>query len=167
MKAQVFTAEQLVPLPREAVFAFFSEPQNLEAITPPWLGFHIVGQSTAKIEEGTELTYSLRIHGLPVTWRSRIDEWRPNERFVDVQLKGPYAEWHHTHSFYDRGPDTLIRDEVRYRLPLGRLGHWIAGWYVASDVKKIFAYRNAKTAELLRPAAGHAVERDDRQPSTR
>jgi ligand-binding SRPBCC domain-containing protein len=102
-----------------------------------------------------------------VTWRSRIDEWRPNERFVDVQLNGPYAEWHHMHSFYDRGPDTLIRDEVRYRLPLGRLGHWIAGRYVASDIKKIFAYRNSRTAELLRPAVGHAVKRDDRQPSTR
>jgi ligand-binding SRPBCC domain-containing protein len=156
MQDQVFTAEQLVPLPREAVFAFFSEPSNLEAITPSWLRFRIVSRSTAEIEEGTELTYRLRIRGLQMTWRSRIDEWRPNERFVDVQLKGPYAKWHHTHSFHDHEEGTLIRDRVIYCLPLGKLGHWIGGRFVASDVRKIFAYRTARTAELLQAAGGDA-----------
>lgn len=149
MKDQVFTAEQLVPSPRERVFAFFSDARNLEAITPPWLGFSIVDQSTEEIEQGTELTYRLRIHGLTVNWRSRINEWSPHERFVDVQLKGPYAKWHHTHSFHDRGKATLIRDRVLYRLPMGWLGHWIGGRFVASDVERIFAYRAARTDELL------------------
>ena len=108
-----------------------------------------MNQSTAEIEEGTELTYRLRIHGLPLTWRSRIEEWRAGEAFVDVQLKGPYAKWHHTHTFHDRGPDTLIRDRVLYRLPLGRLGDLIGRRFVASDVQKIFEYRAARTAELL------------------
>ncbi len=149
MKDQVFETELRVPVPRDVAFAFFSAPANLEAITPAWLKFRIAGQSTAEIREGTELSYHLWIHGLPVTWRSRIEEWRPNERFVDVQLKGPYARWHHTHSFYDLGPDTLIRDRVLYRLPLGRLGRWLGGRFVASDIKKIFAYRAARTLELL------------------
>ena len=73
----------------------------------------------------------------------------PNERFVDVQLKGPYAKWHHTHSFHDHDEGTLIRDSVLYRLPMGRLGHWVAGRFVVADVKKIFAYRKDKTDELL------------------
>jgi ligand-binding SRPBCC domain-containing protein len=152
MQDQVFRAEQLVPLPREAVFAFFSDAHNLEAITPPWLGFRIADQSTEVIERGTELTYRLRIHGLPVTWRSRIDEWSPHERFVDVQLKGPYAKWHHTHSFHDRGTATLIRDRVLYRLPMGWLGHCLGSRFVASDVKRIFDYRAARTEELLMAA---------------
>ncbi len=152
MKDQVFESEQRVPVPREVAFAFFSAPANLEAITPPWLRFRIVNQSTPELREGTELSYQLRIHGLPVTWRSRIDEWRPNERFVDVQLKGPYAMWHHTHSFHDGGADTLIRDRVLYRSPLGRLGQMLGGRFVASDVKQIFAYRAGKILELLRPS---------------
>jgi ligand-binding SRPBCC domain-containing protein len=156
MQDRVFIADQLVPLARDEVFGFFSDPRNLEAITPPFLGFRIVGQSTAELREGTELTYRLRIHGMPVTWRSKIAEWCPNERFVDVQLKGPYARWHHTHSFHDRGPATLIRDRVLYRLPLGRLGHWAAGRFVAADVQKIFEYRAARTAELLGVAEGDA-----------
>ena len=153
MQDQVFTAEQLVPHSREVGFGFFSEPRNLEAITPTFLGFRIVDQSTEKIEQGTELTYRLRIHGLPATWRSKIDEWIPNERFVDVQLKGPYAKWHHTHSFHDRGSATLIRDRVAYRLPLGWLGPRVGGRFVASDLRKIFAYRAAMTEELLLAAA--------------
>jgi ligand-binding SRPBCC domain-containing protein len=150
MPDREFTTEQVIPRPREAVFAFFSEPRNLEAITPPWLRFRIVGQSTAQVGEGTELTYRLRIRGFPVTWRSKIEEWRPNDRFVDIQLEGPYARWHHTHTFHDSGSGTLIRDRVLYRLPLGRLGDWVGGRWVASDVSKIFAYRAAKTAALLR-----------------
>ena len=156
MQDQVFTAEQLVPFPRETVFGFFSDARNLEAITPPWLGFRIVEQSTEKIEQGTELTYRLRIHGLTMTWRSRIDEWIPDQRFVDVQLKGPYAKWHHTHSFHDRGTATLIRDRVLYRLPMGLPGQWIGGRFVASDIKKIFAYRAARTDALLSAAGRHA-----------
>jgi hypothetical protein len=154
MNDRVFRAEQRVPVPREVAFAFFSAPTNLEAITPPWLRFRIVHQSTPELGEGTELVYRLRIHGLPLTWRSRIDDWRPNERFVDVQLNGPYAAWHHTHSFHDAGADTLIRDHVLYRLPLGRLGEWIGGRFVAADVRRIFAYRAAKILELLRPRGG-------------
>ena len=149
MADRVFATEQLVPLPREAVFEFFSDPHNLEAITPPFLGFRIIDRTSAEIEEGTELTYKLRIHGLPATWRSRITEWTPNERFVDEQLKGPYAKWHHTHSFHDREGGTLIRDRVLYRLPFGRLGQLVAGRFVAADVQKIFDYRAVKTAELL------------------
>ena len=149
MQERVFTVEQLVPLARDAAFAFFSDPRNLEAITPPFLGFRIVDQSTAEMREGTELTYRLRIHGVPVTWRSKIAEWCSNEGFVDVQLKGPYAKWRHTHSFHDRGSATLIRDHVLYRLPLGKLGHWVGGRFVAADVKRIFEYRAARTAELL------------------
>jgi hypothetical protein len=135
---------------RAEAFAFVSAPANLEAITPPWLQFRITHQSTPELREGTELTYRLRIHGVWVTWRSRIEEWRPDEQFADVQLKGPYAAWRHTHIFHDRGADTLIRDRVLYRLPLGRLGQWLGGRFVASDVEKIFAYRAAKTLELLR-----------------
>ena len=149
MPDRLFETEQLVPLARGSVFAFFAEPRNLEAITPPWLRFHIVDQSTGCVEEGTELTYRLRIRGFPVTWRSRIEEWQPNDRFVDVQLRGPYARWHHTHTFHDSGSGTLIRDRVLYRLPLGRWGDWIGGRLVAADVGKIFAYHASRTAELL------------------
>jgi len=149
MKDTLFTVEQYIERPRSEVFAFFSTPRNLEAITPPWLRFRMLDQSTNEIGEGTELTYRLRIRGLPVTWKSRIEEWRPGQGFVDVQVRGPYSKWHHTHAFEDHGSGTVIRDRVLYRLPLAPLGDWIAGGLVRSDVQKIFRFRRARTAELL------------------
>jgi ligand-binding SRPBCC domain-containing protein len=82
MPGRELVVEKLVPLPRDAVFAFLSEPLNLEVISPPWLSFRIVGHSTPEDGKGTELTDRIRIHGIPVTWRSRIDDWRPNDSWT-------------------------------------------------------------------------------------
>jgi len=151
---RVFESEQLVTRPVDEVFAFFSVPDNLERITPPWLRFRLVHRTTADIREGTELTYRLRIHGLPVTWRSVILEWEPGRRFVDLQQRGPYALWHHTHTFAAVDGGTRIGDRVRYRLPLGRLGDLVGGRLVARDVQRIFDYRRATIDRLFHPGAG-------------
>jgi len=146
---QVFTDEQFIPLPREQVFAFFATASNLEAITPPRFKFRIIRQSAPRPGVGVEYTYKLLIHGIPMRWTSRLTEWRPGERFVDVQVRGPYAEWHHTHTFEDSEGGTLIRDRVSYRIPFGRFGRLLGGRLVDADIRKIFRHRKARTAELL------------------
>ena len=155
MPERVFEAEQVVPRPLGEVFAFFSVPENLERITPPWLGFRLVHRTTPDVREGTELTYRLRIHGLPVTWRSRIEQWEPGRKFVDVQLQGPYAMWRHTHTFAAVEGGTRVGDLVRYRLPLGRVGDLLGGALVSRDVRRIFEYRTSVIERLL-GAAGPA-----------
>lgn len=141
MTERVYRKSDWVPAPIEKVFAFFSDAQNLERMTPPWLRFKILSQSTPQIQLGTEFEYSLRIKGVPVRWRSRIDEWAPNQSFVDIQLKGPYAKWHHTHTFRTENGGTRMEDIVLYRLPFGLMGDALMGWYVSRDVKEIFEYR--------------------------
>jgi uncharacterized protein len=134
-------SEQWLPLTPEELFPFYCDEHNLEELTPPFLKFNVVGKSTAEIEEGTLIDYKLSVHGLPFGWRTRIEEWTPNKRFVDTQLKGPYAKWYHVHDFIPFAGGTLVRDRVTYKLPLGFLGDIAAGWKVGGDVKKIFAYR--------------------------
>lgn len=146
---QVFIAEQFLPLPREKVFPFFAEARNLETITPPLLNFQVEKMSTEKIQEGTLIDYKLKIRGVPVGWRTRIEEWNPIDKFVDTQLKGPYKKWHHTHTFEDLGSGTLMRDVVRYQLPLGKLGQVFGGAFVRGDVEEIFAYRQKVVPEIL------------------
>ncbi len=146
---QVFFAQQYFDLPREKVFHFFSKAENLEAITPPLLNFHVQAMSTEKIQEGTLIDYKLKIRGVPVSWRTRIEEWSPAQRFVDTQLKGPYKVWHHTHAFEDLGSGTLMTDVVKYVLPLGLLGRLAGGAFVKGDVEKIFAYRRQTVPKLL------------------
>jgi ligand-binding SRPBCC domain-containing protein len=137
----ILSREQRLPDPPAAVFPFFGEPENLEAITPPWLRFRIVA-APDELGVGSLIEYRLRLHGVPVAWLTRIEEWVPGERFVDAQLHGPYALWHHTHEFLADGDGgTLMRDTVRYALPFGPLGEVAHRLFVARDLERIFDYR--------------------------
>lgn len=138
---QVLFQEQYLPFRKEDVFPFFSAAENLEKITPPLLNFSVLAKSTPEIQEGTLIDYRLKIRGVPARWRTLIADWDPPREFVDTQLKGPYRTWHHRHQFEDLGAGVLMRDRVRYRLPLGTLGTLLAGSFVRGDVEKIFAFR--------------------------
>ncbi|MFT7464774.1 MAG: ligand-binding SRPBCC domain-containing protein [Pseudohongiellaceae bacterium] len=138
--------EITVAKPLSVVFDFFSDPHNLEAITPPWLHFNIRSLSDPAVCEGTKIQYGLRVHGLPLRWTSRISSWEPPHRFVDEQLRGPYRLWVHTHTFEARGAETFIGDHVRY----APLGGWLADrLLVRADLKRIFDYRQQRIGELL------------------
>ena len=132
------------------VFPFFADAGNLEAITPPWLGFRIVTPRPIEMRVGTIIEYRLRLHGLPISWLTQIADWQPGVRFVDMQLRGPYALWHHTHDF-EALPEggTLMRDTVRYALPLGPLGAVAQRSLVKRDLDRIFDFRHAEVARRL------------------
>ena len=149
MSEHILTATQTIALPREEVFAFFADAGNLERITPPELNFHIVTPQPINIEKGALIDYKLKMRGFPVKWRTEISVWEPPFRFVDQQLCGPYSEWIHTHTFTELGPnETLMEDEVRYRLPLEPLGD-IAHFFVRHELEYIFDFRQKAVAEIL------------------
>src|SRR5512135_2403182 len=108
VKVHVLERSQLVPRPRGEVFAFFAEARNLEAITPPFLRFEILPPVPEAIRPGALIDYRLRLFGLPFRWRTRIEGVEPEQRFVDVQLRGPYRLWHHTHTFEDAPGGTRV-----------------------------------------------------------
>ena len=142
MPQREFKTEITIEQPIEKVFAFFSEAKNLETITPPWLNFKILSQSTEQIQKNTLFEYRLRIHGINTRWVTRISEWNPPHFFVDEQTVGPYALWRHTHSFESlENSKTFMKDIVQYELPFGKLGDLLAHWKVKSDIRSIFAYR--------------------------
>jgi ligand-binding SRPBCC domain-containing protein len=131
-----------LPLPPEEVFPFFGDALNLEAITPPWLGFRVVTPGPIEMAAGAGIEYRLRLHGIPIRWRTTIAVWDPPHRFVDVQLSGPYRMWHHTHDFEPAADGgTLMRDTVRYALPFGPLGAAAHRVLVRRDLEAIFDYR--------------------------
>ncbi len=146
---EIFMAEQYVPMKADELFKFFSDAKNLEAITPPSLKFNIVKISSTEMNSGVEIDYRLKIHGLPVKWKTLIQDWEPNKKFVDTQLKGPYSLWHHTHEFVPWGEGTLMRDSVKFRLPLGYIGWLAAVHFVRNDVSKIFAFRRDFVGRML------------------
>lgn len=133
----------------EKVFAYYADAKNLEDITPPFLNFKIVNMNTANIEKGTLLDYKLKLHGIPVSWQTEILEFERPTHFVDNQNKGPYSLWHHTHTFESLGDGTLVRDLVRYKLPMGVLGKISGLALVKKDLKEIFDYRAKRMREIF------------------
>ncbi len=138
-----------VPKPLDEVFTFFSDPYNLQAITPPWMHFRIRSISDPTIREGTEIRYGLKLRGMPLRWTSRITGWDPPHGFVDEQIRGPYRLWIHRHTFEARGDMTIVGDHVRYAPLGGRLAERL---FVRADLERIFDYRHQRLTELMQPA---------------
>ena len=129
-------------LPIERAFAFYGDAQNLEPLTPPWLHFQVLTPKPIEMGAGTLLDYRLRLHRVPIRWQTRIETWEPPRRFVDVQVRGPYKLWEHTHTFEEDGPGaTIIHDRIRYSIPLGPIGTLAERVLVRRDLRQIFDYR--------------------------
>lgn len=141
--------EQLIPRPMGEVFDFFARAENLERLTPPWLGFEILTPLPLDMAEGTLIDYRIRLMGVPMRWKTRIDVWEPGVRFVDRQLSGPYSLWRHLHEFTEVPGGVLMKDVVDYDLPLGPLGSIAHVAFVKRQLTAIFGYRFQACEELF------------------
>ena len=144
MRVREFQCELWLPQPPEKIFPFFADAGNLDAITPPWLNFRIVKPQPFEMRAGALIDYKLRVRGLPLRWRTLIKEWQPPFRFVDEQLRGPYRQWLHTHTFETRDGGTLARDVVHYAVPFDFVAHRL---FVRRDIEKIFSFRQQALRE--------------------
>jgi ligand-binding SRPBCC domain-containing protein len=156
MTTHVLRREQCIAKPLDVVFDFFSDAANLKVLTPPWLGFEILTPTPLEMTKGTRIAYRVRWRIISMQWLTEIVEWDPPHRFVDVQLRGPYSQWHHTHEFSPYEGGTRMIDIVRYRLPLGVLGRAVHRLAVARDLIAIFDYRAQRIESCL---AGRNVQR--------
>lgn len=149
MGFHVFEREQVVDQPVGVVFDFMGRAANLERITPDAVHFQFDGTPPSKLSVGTQIRYRLRISGVPVHWTTRITEWDPPHRFADLQARGPYAYWLHTHTFTALTETrTLMRDRVIYKVPFGPLGEVARRVFVARRLRQVFDHR-----ERVLPAA--------------
>ena len=144
---RIFTLRRTlwVPQPIDKVFPFVSDFQNLERITPKWLGFRNV-VLPQEMQEGARTEHKLKIRGLPMTWVSEITEWDPPYGFVDEQKKGPYRFWRHEHRFREEKDGTVCEDTVKYAVPGGAL---VNRFFIAPDLKKIFDYRQERLKKIF------------------
>jgi ligand-binding SRPBCC domain-containing protein len=150
LKTYCLEREQWLPRPLDEVFLFFSRPENLQVLTPPWVDFRMV-QAPETLAVGSLLRYRLRWRWVPIHWTTEISAWNPPHSFVDRAVSGPYAMWNHEHWFAARDGGTMMRDRVTYALPLGWLGRVAHEIMVKRDVEKLFDFR-AESMRRLFPA---------------
>ena len=146
----VLERRQTVNRSRGEVFAFFADAANLERLTPGSMHFHILTPLPIDMRAGAVIDYRISQFGVPLRWRTLIDLFEPEARFVDVQTSGPYSFWRHTHSFEDApGGGTIITDHVEYALPFGSLGRVVHALFVGRQLRHIFDFRQKTIAGLF------------------
>lgn len=148
---------QLIRRPLDDVFPFFADAGNLERLTPDFLGFQILTPRPILIETGTLIEYRLRLFGLPLRWRTRIESFDPPHRFIDTQVRGPYRLWRHWHEFTAVSGGTLMVDRVQYQFPLGPLGRLAHATFVRRTLARIFDFRYQAVERPLSPAAADSA----------
>ena len=147
MQTHILATEIFLPHQHAEVFAFFSDAANLQTLTPRWLHFKILTPLPVRMSRGTIIDYQLRLYGVPMRWQSEITVWDPPFRFVDVQTRGPYRHWVHSHTFQARDGGTICRDWLEYAVPGGAVVNWL---FVAEEVKKIFHYRQRELQRIFK-----------------
>ena len=149
MKLYTLESNQFINKPIEEVFQFFSIPENLSLITPAKLGFKILSPNPIKMEVGRLIDYNIYLMGIPIHWRTLITDYEPPNMFVDQQIKGPYAMWHHTHTFHKVKGGVEIKDRVVYSIPFGFLGRLLNYLWIKRDLNNIFLHRKKVIDKLF------------------
>ena len=142
--------KQFVKTDLKTCWDFFSSPQNLKRITPPYMGFNIKFDLPEKMYEGLMIEYSVKpVLGIPMTWITEIKTVKDNLFFVDEQRKGPYKIWHHEHHFKEDEGGVEMTDIVSYELPLGILGKFAHVLFVKKQLEGIFNFRIKMVDEIF------------------
>lgn len=151
MKIHRLASQLWLPQKVSEVFPIFADAANLELLTPPWLRFEIVTPRPVHMQAGTRIDYRLRVHGIPLRWRSEITVWEPPFLFTDEQLQGPYRLWKHDHIFCEKDGGTLCIDSIQYAVAGGAL---IDRLFVRRDLEKIFQFRRGQLSKIFSAPSG-------------
>ncbi len=144
-------SEQIINAGLEEVWNYFSQPQNLDHLTPDDMAFKITSGQTPRMYAGQIISYQIEIlPKIKQAWVTEIAHVKDKVMFVDEQRFGPYAMWHHEHHFKAIAPDKVqMNDIVSYKLPLGLLGRIVAGNLIKKRIIKIFEYRESKVNTIF------------------
>lgn len=150
MKIYQLKTKQFLPISIDKAWDFFSNPNNLSKITPPWLNFEVTSQLKNKVYAGMIITYKVRpLLNIPITWVTEITHVREPNFFVDEQRFGPYKFWQHQHIFKKVDGGIEMEDIISYAVPFGFVGIIINRLIISEKINEIFSFRKEKLTELF------------------
>ena len=154
----VFERRSSVSVPVDDLAEWHLRPGAFERLRPPWQQVRVLERSGG-LRKGGRMILSVGVGPAHMRWIAEVIDYEPGRRFVDVQVKGPFARWRHTHGFEPvDAASSRLEDHVDYELPLGATGNLLGGAPVHHSLVRLFRFRHRRTADDLR---WHAAHRDE------
>ena len=151
-KSKIYSLEtkQIIDRPIEEIWSFFTNPKNLNQLTPSDMNFKILSGNSDDFYEGKIISYSVNpFKFYNIKWVTEITKIKKNDFFIDEQRFGPYKMWHHEHHFIKNNDNTTtIYDKVIYKLPYGIIGKLSHKLFIKKRLLEIFNFRK-KTIKKL------------------
>jgi len=143
--------EQIIPAPLDEVWDFFSDAKNLSVLTPKEMNMKVISElGEGQIFEGMEIAYFVSpLFRIPMYWKTKIIKVQAKHQFIDVQQKGPFKLWHHTHTFTEVENGVLMTDDIQYQLPFAPLGDLVHKPLVRKNLLDLFEHRKKMCDSLF------------------
>jgi ligand-binding SRPBCC domain-containing protein len=142
---QIFEKRTRIPAPASAVFAWHESPEALRRLIPPHDPVKVVS-ATGGIRDGARVVLAIGYWPCQMHWVALHKGYIAGIQFTDVQERGPFKSWEHTHRVLPDGSDAcFLVDHVEYELPFGILGRVLGSPLVRRKLRRMFAWRHQTT----------------------
>ena len=152
-----------VEAPAGEVFDWHTRSGAFARLVPPWMDIEL--REAEGIHDGQRAVMQVALGPMRKKWVARHEGYEEGRQFRDVQEKGPFSRWEHTHRFEpldasssnEDANASVLHDHIEYEVPMGGLGNFVAGGTIRSQIEHQFAYRHRITRNDL---AMHRHARD-------
>ena len=143
MSRHTFKVVQVLPIALKQAWNFFSNPANLQFITPGNFQFRILTNiENRPIYPGQIIHYTVRpLFNIQIRWTTIITKVKEEGMFIDEQQSGPFRYWEHQHFFKSIEGKTEMTDIVTYEVPGWFAGELINKLLIKTQLKNLFHYR--------------------------
>jgi uncharacterized protein len=143
-----FQFQSSFPCGVNELYNWHSRSGALERLIPPWEKTTVASRKGG-LDPGGEVELRMHAGPIPFRWIAHHIENLPGQMFRDIQYKGPFSSWSHTHIFKAAGEASLLEDSIEYSLPLHSLLPSFIKQHVDTTLQRTFEHRRrVLTADL-------------------
>ncbi|MCP3871775.1 MAG: TIGR01777 family protein [Desulfobacteraceae bacterium] len=142
MRYNVYIKKTKINVAVEKLFSWHARNGAISRLTPPWAPLKMIWRKGEGIKKGVKVRFQIRVFNIPMIWEAEHIDYNENKEFKDIQIKGPFSKWEHTHRFLKDGEQSsIMEDTVEFKLPFGFLSRPFYG-FAKKEFDRMFSYRH-------------------------